>query len=127
MEIFIIKMGLKYLLKEKSFKVVGSLWIESEEQRFLGPGRVELLERIVETGSINQAAKHMGMSYKKAWGMVNSLNTQAKVPLVITQIGGEKGGGTIITEEAKELIAYYHLLRERFKQFLEEESQFLAE
>ena len=127
MEIFITKMGLKHLLKEKPFKVAGSLWIESEEQRFLGPGRVELLERIVETGSINQAAKHMGMSYKKAWAMINSLNTQAKTPLVVTQIGGEKGGGTTITDEAKELIAYYHFLRERFSQFLEEESQFLAE
>jgi molybdate transport system regulatory protein len=120
-------MGLKHLLTEKRFKIAGSLWIESEEQRFLGPGRVELLERIVETGSINQAAKQMGMSYKKAWEMINSLNMQAKNPLVVTQIGGERGGGATITDEAKELIAYYHALRERFSQFLKEESQFLAE
>ena len=118
---------MKHLLKEIPFRVSGSLWIESDEQRFLGPGRVELLERIAETGSINQAAKQMGMSYKKAWEMVNSLNTQAKKPLVVTQTGGEKGGGATVTEEAWELIAAYRQIRERFQRFLEEESQFLRE
>ena len=117
----------KHLLKEAHFRVTGSLWIESEEQRFLGPGRVELLERIEETGSINQAAKQMGMSYKKAWEMVNSLNAQTKNPVVITQTGGEKGGGTTITDEARELIRYYRQVRERFKRFLEEESLLLNE
>lgn len=118
---------MKHLLKEAPFRVTGSLWIESEEQRFLGPGRVELLERIEETGSINQAAKQMGMSYKKAWEMVNSLNAQTKNPVVITQTGGEKGGGTTITDEARELIRYYRQVRERFKRFLEEESLLLNE
>ena len=118
---------MKHLLKEIPFRVSGSLWIESDEQRFLGPGRVELLERIVETGSINQAAKQMGMSYKKAWEMVNSLNAQAKKPLVVTQTGGEKGGGTTVTEDAWVLIAAYRQIRERFQRFLEEESQFLRE
>lgn len=117
----------KKVLKEKHFKVAGSLWIESEEQRFLGPGRVELLERIATTGSISQAAKQMGMSYKKAWEMINSLNAQVDNPLVITQTGGEKGGGATITDEAKRLVVYYHHLRERFDEFLEQESQFLAE
>jgi molybdate transport system regulatory protein len=117
----------KQILKEINFRVSGSLWIEGEEKRFLGPGRVELLERIANTGSINQAAKQMGMSYKKAWEMVNSLNSQVNTPLVMTQTGGEKGGGAIITEEAKQLIQYYHLLRKRFEAFLETESKQLGE
>ncbi len=118
---------MKHILKDVKFRVGGSLWIESEEQRFLGPGRVELLERIADTGSINQAAKQMGMSYKKAWEMVNSLNAQVSTPLVVTQTGGEKGGGATITGEAKQLIAYYHLLRERFRVFLENETIDLSE
>lgn len=118
---------MKQILKETNFRVSGSLWIEGEEKRFLGPGRVELLERIADTGSINQAAKQMGMSYKKAWEMVNSLNSQVSTPLVMTQTGGEKGGGAVITDEAKQLIRYYHLLRKRFEAFLEAESKQLGE
>jgi molybdate transport system regulatory protein len=115
--------GKFYLSKKSNYKVTGSLWIECDGERFFGPGRVELLERIEETGSINKAAKQMGMSYKKAWEMVNALNSQASKPFVITQTGGEKGGGSIITPEAKQLIAYHSELRQRFRKFLEEETQ----
>ena len=110
------------LHKKFQYKVAGSLWIECEGERFLGPGRVELLQRIEATGSINKAAREMGMSYKKAWEMVSALNTQASRPIVVTQTGGEKGGGSVITPEARQLIAYHQQLRERFLQFLENES-----
>lgn len=124
---FEMKPKMKHILKKTNFRVSGSLWIEGEDERFLGPGRIELLERIDDTGSINQAAKQMGMSYKKAWEMVNSLNSQVDIPLVVKQAGGEKGGGAIITQDAKELILYYHLLRKRFEAFLKTESKQLGE
>ncbi|MEZ4901959.1 MAG: LysR family transcriptional regulator [Spirosomataceae bacterium] len=85
----------KLLKPELTFRVTGMLRIESEHDRFLGPGRLELLQHIIETGSISQAAKQMGMSYKKAWDLVNSMNQHTLQPIVITQTGGEKGGGTI--------------------------------
>ena len=110
------------LQKKFTYKVSGSLWIACEGERFFGPGRVELLEKIEESGSINKAARLMGMSYKKAWEMVNALNEQAACPLVITQTGGEKGGGSVITAEAKKLILYHQLLRRRFLDFLEKET-----
>lgn len=111
------------ILKKKfSYKVTGSLWIECEGERFFGPGRMELLQKIDETGSINKAARLMGMSYKKAWEMINALNTQADAPLVITQTGGEKGGGSVITEQARQLMSYHQFLRQRFMDFLEKES-----
>jgi molybdate transport system regulatory protein len=113
------------LSKKAGLKVNGSLWIENEGERFFGPGPVELLELIAETGSINQAAKKMKMSYKKAWEIVNTLNAQAIEPVVIVQSGGEKGGGSILTEEARQLIEYYHLLRERFAAFLKNETKSL--
>lgn len=109
--------------KASDYKVAGSLWIECDGERFFGPGRVELLERIDETGSINKAAKQMGMSYKKAWEMINAMNSQAAKPFVITQTGGENGGGSVITNEAKELIAYHKQLRQRFFYFLEKETK----
>jgi molybdate transport system regulatory protein len=81
------------------------------------------MQRIDKTGSINKAAAEMGMSYKKAWEMVTALNAQSAKPFVITQAGGEKGGGSVITEEAKVLIAYYTKLRQRFLAFLEKETR----
>lgn len=110
-------------VKEYAYKVAGSLWIDCNGERFFGPGRVELLQKIEETGSINKAAKLMGMSYKKAWEMISALNSQSAKPLVVTQTGGEKGGGSIITEEAKELIEYHKELRQRFADFLKSETQ----
>ena len=111
------------LKKNKSFTVNGSIWIECNGERFFGPGPVELLERIADTGSISQAAKQMQMSYKKAWEIINMLNTQSAQPLVITQAGGNSGGGSIITSEAKEIIAWHQSLRERFKAFLKKETE----
>ena len=110
--------SIKHILpKEAGLKVNGSLWIENEGKRFFGPGPVELLELIADTGSISQAARKMKMSYKKAWEIVNKLNAQTITPVVIVQSGGEKGGGSILTEEARQLIKYYRLLRERFATF----------
>ncbi|HEY4060969.1 MAG TPA: ModE family transcriptional regulator [Puia sp.] len=110
------------LLKEAVFRVNGSLWVEGDGQRFFGPGPVELLELIGQTGSISKAAKSMGMSYKKAWDIVNRLNGMTAVPFVVTSIGGEDGGGSTISPEAKEMIAWYRGMRERFREFLERES-----
>lgn len=118
-----MKKPIKGLLKKGDYKVSGSLWIEGNGTRFWGPGPVELLEHIEATGSINQAAKEMGMSYKKAWEIVNRLNAMTTSPLVITATGGEKGGGSSISPEAKQMIAYHHHLRERFQALLEEETR----
>jgi molybdate transport system regulatory protein len=115
---------IKNILKNNpGIRVNGSLWFETRDGHFFGPGPVELLERIEETGSISAAAKEMKMSYKKAWELVNTLNAQTTNPVVIPQAGGEKGGGSTITEEAMELIKYHRLLRQRFAAFLEKETQ----
>ncbi len=113
------------LNKEFEFRVAGSLWMECDGERFFGPGRVELLEHIADTGSINKAAKKMGMSYKKAWQMIKSLNEQTSKPVVVVQTGGEKGGGSVLTEEAHQLIKYHQLLRKRFADFLKNETKTL--
>ncbi len=108
-----------FLKNSGGIKVNGTLWIESDGQHFFGPGPVELLERIEATGSISTAAKEMKMSYKKAWQLVNNLNAQTVKPMVIPQVGGEKGGGSTITPEAIELISRYRQMREQFTAFLE--------
>ena len=118
---------INHLLKTKSnYAVAGTMWIEYEGERCFGPGRMELLQWIEKTGSINKAAKEMGMSYKKAWNMVNDLNSQWNQPMVITQSGGESGGGSILTEAAIALMDYHTAMRQRFMKFLAEEKQKLS-
>ena len=109
--------------RTKNFVVNGSLWIESNGERFFGPGPVELLQRIEKTGSINQAAMQMKMSYKKAWEIINALNSTTAHPFVVTQTGGTSGGGSIITAEARKMISLYHKVREAFEGFLEKETK----
>jgi molybdate transport system regulatory protein len=111
--------------KNLNLKVNGSLWLECDGKKIFGPGPLELLEGIADTGSINKAARQMGMSYSKAWGIINRLNANSSQPLVKTQIGGEKGGGSIISSEAKLLIDYHQQLRKLFLSFLENQSSLL--
>lgn len=116
--------SIKGILKQHlKARINGSLWIEADGVRFFGPGPVELLERIAATGSINAAAKEMKMSYKKAWELITHLNEQTERPVVIPQTGGEKGGGSVLTEEALRLIEYHKELRKRFSDFLNQESK----
>ena len=112
-----------HLKNSSSYRVSGMLRIIGPDEPFLGPGRIELMERIAATGSINKAAKEMGMSYKKAWLMVQSLNRQAETPLIVTQTGGEQGGGAQLSETAQALIQTYRELRQRFEAFLQQETQ----
>lgn len=76
----------------------------------LGPGKAELLERIVETGSIGEAAKQMGMSYMRAWKLVKTMNRCFKQPLVAPRRGGKTGGGAALTATGKQVLELYHAM-----------------
>src|SRR5690349_19990951 len=102
-----MKKHMRDILAKGAFRVNGSIWLEGNGIRFFGPGPVELLQLIEETESINQAAKKMCMSYKKAWEIVSRLNEMVESPMVITTSGGDKGGGSSISVEAKQMIAWY--------------------
>ena len=106
----------------KTYRLNGRLWLETDEGRFLGIGRLELLERIAELGSISKAAQAMGMSYKRAWDLVSSMNAQAAAPLVSTQTGGTKGGGTIVTAAGQAAIVAFQELQVRFQAFMAAET-----
>jgi molybdate transport system regulatory protein len=111
------------LKQDLSYTVTGKIWIQCGKEKFFGPGPVDLLQQIEKTGSISKAAREMGMSYKKAWELINQINAKATKPFVITKSGGEQGGGSTITDEAKLLIAYYIELRENFLSFLQNETE----
>lgn len=115
-------MPVKDLLKLNSdVQIKATLRVFTGEEKLFGPGKLELLQFIQETGSISQAAKKMGLSYKKAWDMVNSLNQLCKNPIVQAQTGGAKGGKTILTQEGLELMEAFRRLEKNFQQFLEEQ------
>ena len=74
----------------------------------LGPGKVELLELLHETGSITLAAKRMGMSYMRAWTLIHTMNLAFREPVVVAVRGGSKGGGGAeLTATGIEALALY--------------------
>lgn len=76
----------------------------------IGPGKVALLESVRETGSISAAARAMGMDYKRAWLLVDSLNRAFATPVVDRAAGGPRGGGAVLTAFGEELLARYRRL-----------------
>lgn len=76
----------------------------------LGPGKADMLERIRETGSISAAGRLMGMSYKRAWMMVESMNRCFRRPLVAAAKGGTRGGGARLTPIGEEVLARYRCM-----------------
>jgi molybdate transport system regulatory protein len=75
-----------------------------------GPGKAELLERIRDTGSIAAAGRGMGMSYKRAWQLVETMNAMFRAPLVERMRGGAKGGGARVTAAGDTVLAEYRAL-----------------
>jgi molybdate transport system regulatory protein len=76
----------------------------------IGPGKVALLEAIAQTGSITSSAKKLGMSYRRAWLLVDETNRCLVRPAVQTAAGGQRGGGTSLTPVGVELIRRYRAL-----------------
>ena len=108
-------------VRKGGYELKGRMWIEGASGTFLGCGRVVLLERIAEFGSISKAAKSMDMSYRHAWELVDSINRQAGRPLIETSVGGKKGGGTKLTEAGREAVKGFWNIYKKFKHFLEKE------
>ena len=77
-----------------------------------GPGKGELLDRIAETGSIAAAGRAMGMSYKRAWALVEEMNAAFRAPLVSSSRGGAGGGGAQLTANGQEVLAAYRAMLE---------------
>lgn len=83
------------------------LRVTAGELIFVGPGKIALLEAIRDTRSITAAAKSMGMSYRRAWILVDELNRSLASAAVASAIGGEHGGGSVLTELGHELVDIY--------------------
>jgi molybdate transport system regulatory protein len=77
----------------------------------IGPGKAALLESIQSTGSISAAARAMRMDYKRAWVLIDSLNQAFRAPAVKRETGGPGGGGAMLTEIGRDILARYRRLQ----------------
>lgn len=73
----------------------------------LGPGKADLLQAIVETGSIAAAGRRMGMGYKRAWHLIDTMNAYFGEPLVVAVVGGKAGGGARLTPMGEHVLSLY--------------------
>ena len=92
-----------------SNKVVAQfrLRVKYGDQVAIGPGKIAILEAIAETGSISAAGRKIGMSYRRAWLLVDQMNQYFTEPVVVAATGGAQGGGTALTPMGLEVIALY--------------------
>ncbi len=79
----------------------------------MGPGKADLLDAISESGSISAAARKLGMSYRRAWLLVDTMNASFKSPLVETLTGGAQGGGARVTELGHEVVRRYRAMEKK--------------
>ena len=79
----------------------------------IGPGKVDLLEAIADTGSITAAAKKLGMSYRRAWMLVDTMNRCFKTPILEAEAGGRRGGGTRLTSTGREVVRLYRSIERK--------------
>ncbi len=104
------------------YQLHGRFWIEGPEGTYLGYGRVVLLERIRDLGSITAAAQSMKMSYRHAWKLVDSMNRQANKPVVSKKTGGRGGGGATLTDTGEQAITCFWSAYKEFNDYLAERS-----
>jgi molybdate transport system regulatory protein len=79
----------------------------------VGPGKVDLLEAIAATGSITAAARQLGMSYRRAWLLVDTMNRCFRKPVVEAESGGRRGGGARLTKVGSEVARQYRRIERR--------------
>ncbi len=91
-------------------KVQFRLRIYRDDSIAIGPGKIPLLEAIAETGSISAAGRQLGMSYRRAWMLIDEMNRALSSPAVTTAAGGAHGGGTALTPVGEQIEQHYRAI-----------------
>lgn len=94
-----------------AFKV----WLETKGKYVFGRGAFEVLSKVDELGSLAGAARALGMSYRKAWGIVDKIKKRTGWPMLKTHRGGKQGGESVLTEEARALLKEYSKILKAFE------------
>jgi molybdate transport system regulatory protein len=104
--------------KPPPLQVKGSLWVDVDGQALGGHGRMALLRAVAEQGSITQAARALGISYKAAWDAIDAMNRLAARPLVERAAGGRGGGSTRLTAHGLRLVQRYEQVEAVHQRFV---------
>ena len=99
-------------------RIKGRLWLERDGESFLSWGRVVLLERIRDLGSIAAAARYMEMAYSHAWSLVADMNRLAGEDLVARTFGGKNGGRAWLTPAGEKAVAKFWDMADKFQEWL---------
>jgi molybdate transport system regulatory protein len=90
-----------------------TLRVDFDSDEAVGPGKIELLERVDALGSIAAAGRAMGMSYQRAWELIQSINECFKEPVVSKQMGGPAGGGAQLTPLGRRVVKHYRAIERK--------------
>lgn len=108
----------------QGLQIKGRLWLEKDGETFLSWGRVVLLERIRDLGSIAAAARSLGMAYSHAWSLVAAMNRLHGAELVARTFGGKHGGRAWLTPAGETAIRHFWDLVADFRRWLENQKSF---
>jgi molybdate transport system regulatory protein len=101
-------------------QVKSKVWFEKDGRLCFGRGRARLLRAVEQTGSLSQAAKALGMSYRHAWSQVKSAEEHLGEPLLVRKRGGSSRGGAVLTAKAMRLLTEYEQLDRDVREFIGE-------
>ena len=102
-----------------NYNISYRFWITQGDEPFLGKGRVELLLKIEELGSLKKASEALKMSYRKAYYSISHINKFSEKPVVIIKRGGKNGGSSELTPHGIELIERFKILSKKFDNFID--------
>lgn len=104
---------------ENQFNIDGAFTIHKGGEVFFGPLQYKLLRQIIKDGSINAAAKNLGISYQHAWNIIDKMNKLSPEPIVFRQKGGKDGGGCKISDYGLKIYEEFARRERLFKEFLD--------
>lgn len=108
-------------LPRNTIAIRAKLWLEINGEPFFGEGRVTLLKGIEKYGSINQAARAANIPYRRAWCYLHEMEKRLGIKMLNTRVGGLNGGGTELSQEAKEFLQKFEQISGYLEGFVEKE------
>jgi molybdate transport system regulatory protein len=106
-------------ISHNDMEIKSKLWIEVDGEPVFGRGRRFLLQAIDSHGSINQAAKEVDISFRKAWSHIKAMEERLGIKLVERQAGGKNGGGAVLTNEARRFLKKYEELEKGIQEIVD--------
>jgi molybdate transport system regulatory protein len=109
--------------ENSDLKIKVKIWLDDENgDCIFGDGRLALIKAVEETGSLHAASAKLGMSYRKAWGLIRKIEQRTGLKILERQTGGIKGGGSSLTENMKEFVREYEKKRREIDRYAEMQS-----